>query len=69
MMILIKPTQKNKLMLQKRGLFSDDCQSIFDIYDAILSDKAIKLIFGFSNYDESRLNYIASELMAAGIEF
>ena len=47
--VVFKPTKHNKEYLKNRGLFSNDSQLIFDLYEEIMSDRE----FGIPQNDPS----------------
>jgi hypothetical protein len=69
LIIKVKPTKHNKKQLEKRGLFSDDSQSWFNLYQSILDSKEFIFHAGNSLMDEIRFQYFSDELLRNNIKF
>jgi ADP-ribosylglycohydrolase len=64
MVLIIKPTKHNKRVMKNRGLFSDDSQLYFDIYESIISESIFKI-----NDIDNCLDYFINDLIKIGIRF
>jgi hypothetical protein len=62
LIISIKPTKHNQKVFKKRGLFSDDSQRFFNLFNAIMGGKDFLL-------DSNADKIIVDELLKMGVKF
>lgn len=60
--IIVKPTKYNKNLLKKRGLFSNDSSTFFNMYETIMNNEIFEIL-------EIQNPYFTKELLDAKIKF